>query len=140
MDKQTIENIIREYLYARDEIITGYLFGSFVTSGKYNDIDIAIYLRGDSDYKDLRKFPFGYESEVLGNLNLLLKTDNVDLIVLNDASLSISKQVYNTGKLLFEKDKYLRIHIENTVRKEYIDTQYLRDVRSYYLKKRLNVR
>jgi len=140
MDKNEIQNIVTEYLYSREEILTAYIFGSFNSDKGYNDIDIAIYIRDDYILENFQKHPFGYESELLGNLNLMLKTDKIDLLVLNKAGLTISIQVYNSGTLLFEKDRFRRIHIENTIRKEYIDTEHFRKIQSHYLKQRLNVR
>lgn len=135
-----IEQKIKDFLFSRDEIISAYVFGSFPENTKFNDIDIAVYLRKDYDYKDLNEHPYGYESELLGKLNLLLKTDKIDLVVLNHASLSISKQIYNSGKLLFEKDRFFRVYTENAVRKEYIDTEHFRKIQSFYLNKHIDVR
>jgi hypothetical protein len=139
MNKKNIENKIIKLL-DRPEINFAYIFGSFNDSKKYNDIDIAVYLNPDFNYNDLSVYPFGYESELLGKLSLVLKTNNIDLIILNKSDLLISMKVYNTGKLLFERNRFFRIKIENAVRKEYIDTEPYRKLKSYYLQKNFNVR
>jgi predicted nucleotidyltransferase len=139
MNKDEIENIASNFLSDKNEISFAYIFGSFNSSMKYNDIDIAVYIKPDFEYKDLNLFPFGYASELTGNLNLILKTDKIDLVILNDSNLLLSEQVYNTGKLLFERDRFFRVKIENAVRKEYIDTEHFRRIKSYYLHKHLNV-
>ena len=139
MNKNEIENKIKRLL-ERPEINFAYIFGSFNNSKKYNDIDIAVYLNPEFNYNDLNVYPFGYESELLGKFCLALKTNNIDLIILNKADLLISMRVYNTGKLLFERNRLFRIKIENSVRKEYIDTEFYRKLKSYYLQKNFNVR
>lgn len=133
---------ITEILKSFEEIEFAYLFGS-LAEGNVNcksDIDLGIYVDKSVDLYDFDKYPFGYEAYITGRLNLLLKTDLVDLIVLNNANLLISEKIYNTGKLLLEKDRLLRVRIENGVRKEFIDTQYFRRIKSKYLKSYLNVR
>jgi predicted nucleotidyltransferase len=138
--KTTIEIKIKHYLLSKDEISFAYIFGSFVTEDKYNDIDIAVYLKPEFDFKNVIKYPFGYEANLLGNLSLILSTDKLDLILLNKANLLSAAQVYNSGKLLFERDKFFRIKIENSIRKEYIDTEKYRKLKEKQLKQYLNVR
>ena len=65
------------YLKARKDILFAYLFGS-LTSGMLkplSDIDIAVYLK-----KRL---------EIIGDLADILKTDEIDLVILNTAPLSL---------------------------------------------------
>lgn len=138
--KIEIEEKIKDYLKNRDEISFAYLFGSFITDIKYNDIDIAVYLKPDFDFNNLKLYPFGYEADLIGNLSLILSTDKLDLILLNKANLLAATQVFNSGSLLFEKDRFFRIKIENSIRKEFIDTQKYRDLKEKQLKHYLNVR
>lgn len=139
IDKEIIEKKITAILENRSEIIFAYIFGSFITSEKYRDIDIAFFVKESFDFKNFESYPFGYESAIVGSLNLGLKTNEVDIILLNKADLLVSTQVYNTGKLLFEKDRLLRVKIENAARKEFIDTNHFRLIRSKNLRRLLNV-
>ena len=107
--KIEIETKIKGFLYTRPEINFSYIFGSFNKSEKYKDIDIAVYINPKYDFNDLSIYPFGYEAELLGNLCLILNTDKIDLIILNKSNLLMSMQVFNSGKLLFEKDRFFRI-------------------------------
>ncbi len=140
LDKNKIKEIICCYLESKQEILFAYLFGSFCLKDKYRDIDIAVYLNPEFNFRDTDKYPYGYESDIIGELNLKLKTDNIDFIVLNKANLLLSKQVYNTGVLLFERDRFFRIKVVNSIRKEYIDTRHLSQIRELYTKKYLDVR
>jgi predicted nucleotidyltransferase len=138
--KINIENKIKEYLSGRSEINFAYVFGSFNEKDTYHDIDIAVYLNPDFDVSKKSKYPFGYEAELLGNLNIILRTDKIDLLILNKANLLAATQVYNSGKLLFERDRFFRIKIENSARKEFIDTENFRKIKSNQVKNYLNVR
>ncbi len=139
-NKKDIENKIKDFLYTRPEINFAYIFGSFNKSKKYKDIDVAVYINPKYDFNDLNIYPFGYEAELLGKLCLILKTDKIDLIILNKSNLLLSMQVYNSGKLLFERDRFLRVRIVNEIRKEYIDTEQYRKLKEGYLRNYLNVR
>jgi len=71
------------YLKARKDVIFAYLFGS-LTSGMLkllSDIDIAVYLKK-------RKLS-EKRLEIIGDLADILKTDEIDLAVLNTAPLSL---------------------------------------------------
>lgn len=138
-NKYIIEKKIKELLEDRAEIVFAYLFGSFKSSDKYNDIDVAFYIKPGFDFKNFKSFPFGYESAITGKLNLVLKTDKIDVVLLNKADLLICTQIYNYGKLLFEKDRLLRVKIENAARKEFIDTNHYRQKRSKSLRRLLDV-
>ena len=75
-------------LRSREDILFSYLFGS-AASGKTNamsDLDIAVYLTGDSlSEKRL---------DVIGSLIDALKTDEIDLVVLNTAPLVSESENY----------------------------------------------
>lgn len=132
LEKKHIENKIAEHLRKRDEVLFTYIFGSFVEKDNYHDIDVAVYLKDDFDKNELKKFPYGYESGLIAELNLLVR-ENIDFIVMNNAEILIQKRIIEQGKLLFCKDESKRIYYENHIRKLYIDTAHLRKIRRYYL-------
>jgi len=139
-NKIDIESEIKFFLQNRSEINFAYIFGSFIHGDKYNDIDIAVFVDPKTNIHDTDVYPFGYEAQILGQLSLILKTDRIDLILLNKANLFARVQVYNTGQLLFEKDRFFRIRVENSARKEYIDTNHFRSLITNNLGRILNVR
>ncbi len=71
--KQEIKKDITNFLKAFEEIHTAYIFGSFVRSEYYHDIDIAVLLRKDFNKNDFNKYPFGYESFLTLNWNRLFE-------------------------------------------------------------------
>ncbi len=138
LGKKQIIDKITNYISGRKEIEFAYIFGSFVDSDFYHDVDICIYLNKNYNYRDNNKFPFGYESLINGELSLLLKTDKIDVVILNKANPAISQRIVNKNILLFERGFLGRIEIENRIRKEYIANENLRKIKSYYLKQKLN--
>jgi len=75
------------YLKSRKDVIFAYLFGS-LTSGilkPLSDIDIAVYLKK-------RKLS-EKRLEIIGDLADILKTDEIDPVVLNTAPLSLQMRI-----------------------------------------------
>lgn len=138
LNQNKIINLISDYLEERTEILFAYLFGSFLKTEVYHDIDIAIFVKDDFPVNDLQKFPFGYQSMITGYLSKLLKSENIDLVLLNNAPLLITNRIINQGQLLFEKDRFKRVSFENYNRKLFIDTENFRKIKTYYLKKKIN--
>lgn len=135
-EKKHIENKIVECLSKKEEILFAYIFGTFVSKNHYHDIDIAVYLSENFDKNDTKKFPYGYESSIISELNLLVRK-NIDFIVMNNANILIQKKIIRQGKLLFCRDERKRIYYENHIRKLYIDTEDLRKIRRYYLSNKI---
>jgi len=136
-DKTEIENKVKHFLYNRPEISFAYIFGSFIQNENYHDIDIAIYLYKDFDKNDFKKFPYGYESNMISELTLLVKK-KIDFIVMNNADISLQQRIINKGFLLFSKDDRIRISYENLIRKLYIDSENIRRIKRKYLNKKIS--
>ncbi|MGK9477375.1 type VII toxin-antitoxin system HepT family RNase toxin [Melioribacter sp. OK-6-Me] len=136
MEKEQIQKKVTEFLRGREEVIFAYIFGSFVNKEFYHDVDVAVYLADNFDKNDLMKFPYGYESEMISQLNILVR-ENIDFIVMNNAELYIQKKIINEGILLFSKCERKRIYYENYIRKIYIDAANLRNIRRRYLIEKL---
>lgn len=78
-------------LVKKEEILFAYIFGTFVSKNHYHDIVIAVYLSENFDKNDTKKFPYGYESSIISDLNLLVRK-NIDFIVMNNANILIQKK------------------------------------------------
>lgn len=136
-DRAKIEELLVSYFSARSEVMFAYAFGSFALHDRYEDVDVAAYLIDLGVMNDRGSHPYGYEATILGELSALLHTDKIDFVVLNTAGLTLSTRVINKGKILVDRDIMKRIHIENSVRRQYIDAQPLRDIQTHYLLKKL---
>jgi predicted nucleotidyltransferase len=105
-----------DYLENRSVIYFAYLFGS-IGRGKLlplSDIDIAIYLKGSGD---LRK----KKMEILGVLIDLLQTDEIDLVILNEAPLPLKMKVLENKKVIVDRKPFLRHQYESLTMREYFD-------------------
>jgi predicted nucleotidyltransferase len=136
--KKEVFNKLKNFLSDREEIDFAYLFGSFVKLDHYHDIDIAVHLEKNFNPDDYKKFPYGYESNLIADISALLRTDKIDLVIFNKAGILIQQRIINSGMLLFERNRYKRISYENYIRSLYIDAEPLRRIKMFYLKRYLN--
>ena len=112
-----------------EEIKLVYLFGSQVTNkiSSLSDYDFAIYL-------DEKTLPFKKNSikiELIANLMQELKTNDIDLVILNDALNPLLKyEIIYKKNILYEKQPY-KIKIESIILNQYLDFYTFMDKKSY---------
>jgi uncharacterized protein len=107
---------VAAYLQSRPDVCFSYLFGS-LSQGRVaplSDVDIAVYMSDEHDLT-LKKL------EILGKLNEILKTDEIDLVVLNSASLPIKFNILKKGKLLVDKEPHTRHQYQSLTMRKYFD-------------------
>lgn len=102
-----------------DEIKAVYLFGSYAdgTAHRASDVDIALLLN-----KGLTQFEYdNIKNDFYGKLSIQLKSDAIDVIVLNTTKSSELKYAaVQDGILLFERGDDI-FQFELNVRNEYFD-------------------
>lgn len=116
------ENIISlipdavNYLQSREDVIFAYLFGSLAKGKKtpLSDVDIALYLSQKSRYIQCKM-------DIFGSLADILKTDEIDLVILNSASLTLKIKILENKRLLVDKAPFLRHKYESLTMREYFD-------------------
>ncbi|MBU0559637.1 MAG: nucleotidyltransferase domain-containing protein [Bacteroidetes bacterium] len=136
IDKIKIKEKISAFLLEKEEIKLAYIFGSFINKEKYNDIDVAVYLNHEFNRNDLIKYPYGYESNLNSEINLLVR-EKIDFIVMNNSEITLQHRIINKGILLFSRDKPKRISYENYIRKLYIDSANIRKIKRKYLSRKI---
>jgi len=115
----TIEDLLPKsinYLEGREDVEFAYLFGS-IGKGKrlpLSDIDIAIYLKDLSQMHEKTM-------EILGMLMNLLETDEIDLVILNEAPLTLKMKVLQSKTVIIDHSPSLRHRFESLVMREYFD-------------------
>lgn len=100
------------------EIKLVYLFGSKATNngGPLSDYDFAIYL----DEKDKKKMA-KIKLELLNKISRVLKTDNIDVVILNTVeSPELKYNIIKEGRLIFEKEPF-KVLVEPKILTEYFD-------------------
>ena len=111
----------------REEILAAYLYGSYGSEYQTNlsDVDIAILL-ASSVQADL-----DYQLDLSAHLADIIREEDIDVLILNRASIVMQFEVLSTGKLLFERDHELVCDFLERVIKEYGDFQI--DLMQFYL-------
>jgi len=125
--------ILNSALQKRDEVRVVYLFGSQAsgTVNNISDIDIGVLLNEDF----VKESVYGYRADLTAELVSLLRTDKVDLVVLNQAPPLLSHRVVRDGIVLHCKDESERIAFEVKMLNRFLDTAPLRERQNEYIKK-----
>ena len=121
-NKKLPENILYflpqvvDFLKTRQKVVFAYLFGSLARDKvlPLSDIDVAIYLK---EGVDLNK----EKMNILQNLIDLLGTEEIDLVLLNTAPLTLKARIVENKKILVDKEPFLRHSFESLVLREYFD-------------------
>ena len=121
LNLQQLEQKLRDFLSGVGSVKLAYLFGSTARgeSNCLSDIDIAVLF----DNALLRKEAFDPQVELISELTCLLKTDNVDLVVLNDSPLLLTYNIIREG-IILKSDEPLRVKFETKVMSRYLDERY----------------
>jgi len=124
MKKTTLDKIktmLADFFQRQAEIEIAYIFGSIArgTESALSDIDIAILIDDQQINED--KFRYGYKAEILADLMKILKTNNVDLVILNEANTLLRHRVLYHGRLIYSKNEKKRIEFQTNTIDKYID-------------------
>ncbi len=95
--RDEIIKTIRDILTSFASISAAYLYGSFLQSDTYHDIDLGVYLKQDPDPYD--KFKLGNRIGQKVEQGIHPRT-HVDVRILNNAPVSFTYEVISTGTLL----------------------------------------
>ena len=114
-----IEDLIPKaltYLQSMPDILFAYLFGSFGRGKRLplSDVDIAVYLKERLVVQEKK-------IEILGALSDILQTDEIDLVVLNNAPLPLRMSILENKKVVVDREPFLRHHYESLTMREYFD-------------------
>lgn len=129
--EQDLTNLVRIF-ESFPEVKLAYFFGSKAngTDGPLSDYDFAVYL--DLDKKETVKM-FDIKFNLEAKLSLELKTDKIDVVILNIVkSPEFKYSVIKDGKVIFEQEPY-RVLVEPKILNEYFDFIY--GLRKYGLTK-----
>ncbi|MCX7996105.1 MAG: nucleotidyltransferase domain-containing protein, partial [candidate division WOR-3 bacterium] len=130
-EKQIIISILKNALIG-EPILFAYIFGSFITEEKFNDVDVAVFVANQNLNK---KSLLEYEIELEQKLSKNVKGYKIDVRILNNAPVSFKYQVIKTGLLILLKDEDAMVDFETLTYTMYFDFAPLRKA---YLKEVLN--
>jgi predicted nucleotidyltransferase len=110
---------------ADPDVIAFFAFGSLATGPlkPLSDLDFGILLNDRLD-KSQR---FDKHIQLIGLFNDTFRTDEIDLIILNDATHRMAFQILKTGKMLACRNTAALTDFRERLVKEYLDFKCMRD-------------
>jgi uncharacterized protein len=111
--EELIGNMVR-LLEKEPNIVFAYLFGGLAREkkGPFSDVDIAVYV-SDSNKLDYL--------ELFGKIIAVLETEEVDLVILNAAPISLAGRIVKGRIVLIDKNPFLRHKYESLTLREFFD-------------------
>ena len=134
MSLEDIERRLRDYA-AGKALVALYLFGSTAagTDTRLSDVDVAVLLPEELPKADYLEFRL----ELAAELSQLLRTDAVDLVILNEAPPLLRHRAIIQGKLIYSGDDIARVRFEVRTLQEYLDVKPLLNLQTRRLRERL---
>ncbi len=121
LKRQEIENRLADFLARRKEILFAYVFGSFTEPGvPFRDVDVGVFIQ-PSAAKELNQL--AYEANLGLELSHEIGTE-VDVHVINNASVGFAHSVLRGRKLFSRDDLFLSNYIER-ISQEWCDFEHL---------------
>ncbi len=132
---ESIQANISQALTNFPQVKLGYLFGSVAKdkANKLSDVDIAVLVDGQLGPMERLELRL----QLMAACQRALQRDDVDVVLLNEASPLLSHQVLKYGKLLYCPDDRVRYRFTYESNREYLDTEHLRQVQWQYLYRRI---
>lgn len=118
----------------REGVVAAMLIGSQARGkvGPLSDIDIAVW--SDPGLDSSKRFAL--QLELASTASEALGTDEIDIVMLNDAPPLLRHRAVRDAKQLVERDPVARVRLEARTLLDYLDTKPLRAERSRGLRKR----
>jgi uncharacterized protein YutE (UPF0331/DUF86 family)/predicted nucleotidyltransferase len=123
-------------LFTQSPVNAAYLAGSLSTRtsfGHLSDVDIAILLMEQIKSDQFLDYQLYFFSELAKRL----ESDNIDVVILNQASLLLKLHVIKYGQILFSRDEKLRVLFETKAIMDYLDFKKFDDIQNQALSRRL---
>jgi uncharacterized protein len=120
------EDALQRLSHALDHegVVAAMLIGSQARGnpGPLSDVDIAVWHDPDLDSRDR----FNLQLSLASDAGRALRTDEVDVVMLNDAPPLMRHRAIREGKRLVERDQDERVRLETRAILDYLDTAPLR--------------
>ncbi|MBC2741625.1 MAG: nucleotidyltransferase domain-containing protein [Desulfosarcina sp.] len=119
-----ISELVQSVVCDKD-VIALYSFGSLAQNAlkPLSDLDFGVLLSNRMDKTNC----FDKHIELIGLFTDLLKTEEIDLILMNHVPANIAFQILKTGKLLLCNDRQALTDFREQVVMSYLDFKYVRD-------------
>jgi uncharacterized protein len=126
MEPDQLTSVLTDFLMRQPDVRLAYLFGSQAQGRPHalSDVDVALLLAEHLSPLEQSRARL----RLLGELMALLQREDVDLVVLNQASLLLRHRVLRDGRLLFANDDRERVRFAAETYRRYLDCRYMYDM------------
>ena len=107
-------HLLRDWFGHEPNIVFAYLFGGLLKENRspLSDVDLAVYVKSVKDLDYLSMF---------GKIADILRTDEIDLVILNQAPLSLSGRILHDREVLIDKNPFGRHRYESLILRKFFD-------------------
>jgi len=114
-----------EYIRRDKDITAVFVFGSAAKGNlkPLSDLDLAVLLSDKLSKEDRKQ----KELDLTGTCNAIFQTDEIDLIILNDAPPRIAHHILKSGELLFLRNEMEYLDFSERIQRQYLDFKYYRN-------------
>jgi predicted nucleotidyltransferase len=133
-DDKDIKRIVH-YFKNRDEVSALYIFGGLAKNKKTAESDIDIGILVDESRLKRRNFEFFKKKYYAASPTFSMRS--VDIVILNTAPPFLKHQVLKTGRVLFDRNRKLRVRFTTNAIIEYLDYKPIQDTYLKALAKRI---
>ncbi|HZS77945.1 MAG TPA: HepT-like ribonuclease domain-containing protein [Ktedonobacteraceae bacterium] len=123
-------------LFTQSPVNAAYVAGSLSTRtsfGHISDVDIAILLMEQIKSDQFLDYQLYFFSELAKRL----ESENIDVVILNQASLLLKLHVIKYGQILFSRDEKQRVAFETKAVMDYLDFKKFDEIQNQALSRRL---
>jgi len=120
-----VEDRLRAALGRHEDVLVAYLFGSTArgTAGPMSDVDVAVLVKDEYDLAQRRL-------DLIGDVSSIVGSERADVVLLNEAPVSLAYRVLRDGRLIVCRDEQARVrHFVETVDR-YLDMAPFREALS----------
>jgi len=119
-EKEDLIEKISDILKEEGFVLFAYIFGSFASDSDFKDIDIGIFVSGES------RSSLELELDLEGKIEDIIHIP-VDVRVMNNAPPYFIYNILKEGVIIVDRDKSIRSDFEGLIYKKYFEFQHLRN-------------
>ncbi|MGB9940068.1 type VII toxin-antitoxin system MntA family adenylyltransferase antitoxin [Methanosarcina sp.] len=125
LDKEILISKLAEFFESQEDVELAYLFGSTAEDnrGPLSDIDVGVYL----SVRLTKMERIDKRLELAVKLAGFLKSDSIDLIIMNDAPPVINFEIIKPNVPLFVRDDDIKLDVEQKIMSRYLDRKHHED-------------
>lgn len=113
---------VKGFIEKQECVRVAYLFGSHVKGrvSPLSDVDIAVLLDERLDHQERSDIKL----ILINGISSILKTDKLDIVVMNRAPLLLNYNIIRKGSILNSKNEAERVRFETYILSRYLDRRY----------------